>query len=121
MSVQKVAFKLKEQSEATEVEYDFGDTLEEGIEKFGKEVIWNRAKSALVIDLQALGRRLIEFNADPKNKDKQKDIQAEAAAWKPDVRNVVRRTAGERAQDAIASMSQEEKAKLLAQLQAQLG
>lgn len=120
MSAQDVSFKRKEDETSTVVQYDFGDDMAAAIEKFGEEVIWSRAKSAMVIDLQAYGRRLLEKKADPKNTETV-DIPALIAAWRPDVRSVVRQTAAEKAATAIASMSPEEKAKLLASLQASLG
>jgi len=120
VALQDVSFKKKDQESVTTVQYDFGDNLQDAISKFGEEVIWGRAKSALVIDLQAYGRRLLEKKADPENKE-EVDIPALMASWKPDTRTTVKQTAVEKATNAIAAMSDEEKAKLLASLQAQLG
>ena len=116
MALEKVAAKTKEHPTPVEVEYDFGDdTLEGLVSKFGKDVVKSRAKSALVIDLQALMRREIE------GKDFSLDgLKKKVAEWKPSVISGVRRSASEKLEDTVSNLTPEQQADLLAKLQAQL-
>lgn len=113
MAAEKVSAKTKEKPNPITVEYDFGDGSLKGlVEKFGEDVVFSRAKSALVIDLQALMRREIEGKEFTEAKLKEK-----VAKWKPSVVSGVRRSASERVEDTVSKMSVEEQTKLLAELQ----
>jgi hypothetical protein len=116
MAVTKIQAKTKEKPTPVEAEYDFGDgTLKGLVEKFGEDVIYSRAMSALVIDVQALMRRQIE--AKDYSLDK---LRKAVAEWKPTVSNGVRRSATEKIEDTVAKMSDEQRAELLARLQKQI-
>lgn len=116
MAVEKVSAKTKNKPTPVEVDYDFGDGSLEGlVSKFGKEVVFSRAKSALVIDLQALMRREIEGKDYSLEKLKKK-----VAEWKPSVISGVRRSASERLEDTVSKMTPEQQAELLKKLQAQM-
>lgn len=112
----KVGAKTKAYPTPIEVEYpalDAADTAT--LEKnFGTEVVFNAAKSAIVISLQAFMRRHIEKS---KGAIKQADLQAEASKWKPDVRSVVKMTAFEKVTSNIGKLTAEERKALLAELQ----
>lgn len=116
MAAEKVSAKTKEKPTPVTVEYDFGEpTLKGLVAKFGEEVVMSRAKSALVIDLQALMRREIEGKEYSLEKLKKK-----VAEWKPSVVSGVRRSAGEKLEDTITKMSPDAQAELLKKLQAQV-
>lgn len=94
------------------VEYNVPGDLEGLRKSFGDEVVNAAAKGAIVISLQAYLRRLLD-----KGKSNA-EIQAEAIKWKPDTRTVVKQSAFEKAAGALDKLSPEERAKLLAALQA---
>lgn len=108
----KVSAKTTKNPTPVEVDYDFGDTLEQMVENFGKDVVEAHAKGALVITLQAFMRRHIDKGTSA---DK---IQDEVAGWKPDVRSAVKLSAVEKASAQLTKLSPQERADLLARLQA---
>jgi hypothetical protein len=112
MAKQDVASKLKDSKDVIKVQYDFGDNLAESVKLFGEEVVHSRAKAALVIDLQALVRRMIKAGK------KSDEITAAVAKWKPDTRVVVHKTAAEKVQEGVKQLTKEERLALLKQLQA---
>lgn len=112
MAKQEVAARLKDSKDITKVQYDFGATLDESRKIFGDDVIFSRAKAALVIDLQALVRRMIKAKKTPA------EITTAVAAWKPDVKTVVKKSASEKVQGEITKLSADERKALLKQLQA---
>lgn len=79
---------------------------------WGDAVVYAAAKNAVVISIQASMRRLMEAKKTPA------EISAAVKAFKPDVRNVVKQSAFEKATGAIKSLSAEERANLLKQLTA---
>lgn len=104
--------------DAVTVEYEFGETLEEMVELFGEDVVANRAKAAMVIDLQAGIRRHMVDQTDkdgnvttPAKSDD--EIQAWAASWKPGVKRVARKSAKEKLQELLSGMTPEQRAALL--------
>ena len=116
MTAQKITARdgNEENSPSVSVDYDFGDNLQEAVELFGDDVVFSRFKAAAVVDLQALIRRHLG-GEKPKTAE---EIQALVSEWKPGVSKRVRKSTTEKAQDLIGQMSAEEKAALLASLQA---
>lgn len=116
----KVEAKLSTSDRVFSVEYDFGDTIESAIEKFGAETVFTKFKQASIIDLQALIRR----HLTPTEKDGVKtemtndEILSEIADWVPGSKTVVRKSPLEKAKEQLGKLSDEEKKALLAQLQA---
>lgn len=121
MAKEKVTARTQDKPTPVEVEYDFGDDNLKGlVTRFGEDVVYSRAKSALVIDLQALMRRHIDskdFKGTPEDLAK---LRKAAAEWKPTVSNGVRRSAAEKIEDSVAKMSPEEQKALLAKLTSQV-
>jgi len=108
----KVSAKTKEKPTPVTVEVNIPDSLTDLTQAYGDAVVAAAAKGAIVISLQAFLRRHIEKGtALP-------ELQKEAAAWRPDVRTVVKQTALEKASSSIKQLSPEERKALLAQLQA---
>lgn len=108
----KISAKTKTNPTPVEVEFDLpeGQAL---VDKYGLELVAGKAHGALVIDIQAAMRRLIDTGKS------QEEIQAAVAAWAPGVRGpVVKQTAFQKAVGALGSLSAEEKAELLRQIKA---
>lgn len=95
----------------TKVKFNLPANLAEMSKAYGDEVTYAAAKGSVIISLQALMRRMLEAGKT------QVEIQKAVSEWKPDVRTVVRQSAFEKATSAIKTLSAEERAKLLAELQ----
>ena len=114
MTAQKVTAKLKNPPEGVSpnpvtIEYDFGDNLRELVAKFGEEVVYNRAKAAFIIDLQAAIRRHIQAGK------KQKEIQKELANWKPGMKQPGKSPA-QKLKELLAGKSDAEKKAILKEI-----
>lgn len=122
MSVVEVTAQLgkEEDSPSATVGYDFGDNLDEAVEKFGAEVVFSRFKSASIIDLQALIRRHLgakdkEGKPTPKT---QEEIQGLVDNWSPGAQTRVRKTDKQKAEELLEKLPAAQLAELLAALQA---
>ena len=91
------------------LQYDFGDGLSDAIEKFGDEVVFTNAVAQMKIGLQA---RMRAYLAEGK------DVASLAAMWKPGVQLPKSVDPVAAVKGAFATMSDEEKAALIAQIQA---
>ena len=111
MSQQEVVARLGKEEDALSatINFNFGDNLDEAIGLFGDETIFNRFKSASVVDLQALIRRHLS-GEKPKSQD---EIQALADEWKPGIGTRVKRSPKDKALDALAALTPEDRATLL--------
>lgn len=108
----KIQAKVGKEGTPVEVEFDLpeGQAL---IDKYGVDLVTNKAHGALVIDIQAAMRRAISAGKS------QEEIQALVSAWQPGVRGpVTKQTAFQKVTGALGSLSAEEKAELLRQLKA---
>ena len=92
------------------VEYEFGESLNELVEKYGEDVVFSRVKAALTIDLQSLIRRGISASKS------QEEIQTMVAEWKPGVRSGVRKSPEAKIKDLLESIPEDQRAELLAGL-----
>lgn len=106
----KVSAKRKD-GPSVEVEYDFGDNLKAMVEKFGEDIIFQHAKGSLVVALQGWLRSLLDREKTPA------DIQKEVKDWKPGQRRQGK-TPKEKATEALAALSPEERAAVLKQMKA---
>lgn len=107
----EIQFKTKEHPEARKFEYDMPETLEGLNAKFGEDAVAAAARGAFVISLQALARRHIEKS--------DAEIAELAGSWNPNERSpATKKSAFEKAASALGSLSAEERAELLARLQA---
>ncbi len=96
------------------VEYDFGENLDEMLDRFSSEVVYGQALDSLVISVQAMIRRHASGTdkAPPKSDE---EIQKIVSAWRPGV-GATRKSATEKAADAIRALTPEQRAALLAEL-----
>lgn len=120
-----------------EGQYDFGDTLEEAVGKFGSEVIFDLAKRMVTTDIQngmrGVGRRLADRTevvdgAEVPMPVSVADVESAMTQWLSGYRPGVQRQAAPKSLSqrdverffADPSKSKEEKLALVQQLQAQL-
>lgn len=107
----EIQFKTKEHPEARKVNYDMPETLQGLVDKFGEDAVYGAAEGSFVISIQALARRHIEKSDE--------EIQGLVNSWNPNERSAaVKLTPFERASKALGNLSAEERAELLARLQA---
>lgn len=97
------------------VSYDFGDNLDEAVEKFGADVVYARFKNAATVDLQALIRRQLDTAPDAKPKTAA-EIQDLASAWKPGVVSRKRKSTSEKFEELFGQLSEADKAAMLEKL-----
>lgn len=109
-----ISAKLKDNDRTVTVSYEFGETLREAVQKFGEEVVFSRYLAAAVVDLQALLRRGIKVGKTDS------EITSMVAAWRPGVKMVSRKSAGEKIKDAFAGMSDGDRKALLEELRRSL-
>ena len=112
----EITAKLKDSEVSATVNYEFGSNLDEMVTKFGADVVFEKAQDALVIDVQSMVRRHLR-GTDKVAAKGQDEIQTLVDGWVPGV-GVSRKTSVEKAAALITNMSAEQKAALLAQLQA---
>jgi len=98
------------EKKSASVQYEFGSNLEEAVELFGGDVIFNNFRQSAVISLQGILRRHLA------NGKTQGELQTIADGWKPGVVSRTGKSKVEKARDAFAAMSPEEKKALLAEL-----
>lgn len=117
-----ISAKLSTHDQVLTVNYDFGTNLDEAVDKFGAETVFNCFKDAAVIKLQALLRRKLTAalvgDKDGKTTDLPEDVQELVADWKPSASGTTRKSAAEKVETIIGKMSEEERAALIAKLQA---
>ena len=82
------------------------------VSAFGEELVAKAAEDAIIISAQAQMRRML----DAEKSDA--DIQTHMNSWKPDTKNVTRQSAFEKAASSIGKLTPQERAELLAKLQA---
>lgn len=102
----EVTAKTKEHPEVVTVQFDLPQDLKGLVALYGEEVVYNKAASAVVIDLQAVLRRNIDKS--------QEELQQVANSWKPGVRApAVKQSAFEKATAAIGAITDPEERKAL--------
>lgn len=94
------------------VYYDFGDNLDEAVEKFGHDAVFAQFKQQSTIGLQAILRR---HGADANTSDEQ--LQEIADQWKPGEKRATRKSPAEKIRDMLAGKSPEEVQEILSQAQ----
>lgn len=130
----KISSKTKDHPTPVVVDYDMPVGLDAKVKKYGAELIDAMAEDSLVINLQALMRRNMGSKAVAESKDasgkvvtkakaavapkSQAEIQQLISAWEPNVRNVVRQTAFEKATSSLDKLTPDERKALLQKLQA---
>lgn len=91
------------------VEYEFGETIAELVEKFGEEVVFNQARSSLVVALQGAIRTALKAG---KTDD---EINTLVSEWKPGIRRQAK-SPQDKIKEQLASMDPEIRKALLKEL-----
>ncbi len=99
-----------------EVDYDFGETLEEMVKKFGEEAVHSNARASFTVSLQGIVRNAMKVKEGETEKTDE-EIQALVNEWTPGTRKPGKSKL-EKAQDLVGGLSAEEKEALLKQLRA---
>ena len=129
MSNIQVEAKTAEFESPIAVDYDFGDNLEEAVEKFGAEVVYTNFKQSAIISLQSNMRgkfRSLESKAQKEGKvvdwtdtewrdNATLEAQVAADGWKPGIRTATGKSKEEKARDLLGQLTPEQRAALLAQ------
>lgn len=110
MTITATTTKAEHKGRKVTVSYDFGETLDESVEKYGEAVVHGVFIDQAVIRLQALLRRCIEDGVSDK------DVAAKVEAWKMTVGGRERKSAAEKVHGLLDKMTPEQKAELLKQL-----
>lgn len=118
MSQIQIQAKRKDDAAPVTVSYDFADDLNGLIQQVGESVVYTKAKQAIIIDAQAMIRRAITPDAKGVSKT-QAEIQALMNGWKPDNRTTTKKSAADKAKEAIGQMSEEDRKALLKQLKSE--
>lgn len=99
-----------------EVDYHFGDNLEEMIELFGSTCVYDAALDQLVIRLQSVVRSGI------KRGDSDEEIANRVAEWKPGARAPKKyKSPREKLMELIKKVPQDQQAELINELRAEFG
>lgn len=99
------------------VKYDFGETIDDAVEKFGEKVVLAHVHSSFTIALQGFIRGKMKKQIDEGKPVDVKALQADVDKWKPGMK-VPGKSKAEKIKDDYNKMSAEERAALLRELQA---
>lgn len=105
----KITAKLGKDGAPYEAEYNLGGSLKEMLSLFGEEVVYNKAKAAMIVDIQGVMRGAI------KAKKPAAEISKLVSAWKPGVRKPSKSPVA-KVQEHFAKLSPEERKALLKEL-----
>lgn len=115
--VKEISVKAPKVERNFESTYDFGATLEEAVELFGEDVVFAGFVSSGVIDAQNFIRLRLEKKTEEGGFSYSDDaISADFAEWKPGIKSRERISPLDKIKKALGSLSEEQKAALLASL-----
>lgn len=107
----EIKFKNRDAEDAKVVQYDMPESLEGLVEKFGEAAVAEAAAANFVISIQATARRHFD--------KPEAEIQEIVNGWNPNERaSAVKLSPVDRAKRALAGLSDEDRAALLAKLSA---
>lgn len=122
MSMIEVTAQPADGSRSLSVNYDFGDNLDEAVQKFGADVVFTKFRASAIIDLQGRIRSGLKRTGEKVMTDEQ--IVASLANWKPTIATLgagSRKVTVEGLLEKAAKMTDEDRRTLLEQLKAKLG
>jgi len=105
----KIGAKLGKDGRTYEAEYNFGENLDGMVKLFGADVVYNKAKAAMIVDIQGAMRGAIKANKPAR------EIADSIAKWKPGVRKPGKSPVV-KVQEHFAKLSPEERKALLREL-----
>lgn len=104
------------QGGAIEVDYDMPVSLSDMVKRYGENVVYNHARGSITVALQGYLRSQLAKEKPPSPAE----IQKEVDTWKPGVRKQGKSPA-EKARDALALLTPEQRAALLKEHRAMAG
>lgn len=112
----EIEAKIGKEGTPQKISLDMGETLAELTEQYGEDVIFNHARSSIVVAAQGKMRNLMDEERDggPLVGDA---LQNEMNKWKPGIRKPGK-PASEKVKEAFAKMDPELRKQLLAELAA---
>lgn len=110
----KITANTKDGEHSIEFDYDFGDSLEQAVERFGAEIVWAHTLRSLTIAVQGAARGMMKSG---KSKDEILDAMSK---WKPGTPREVKSNE-EKMRDLVAKMTPEQLEALQEQLRAAKG
>lgn len=110
----KISAQFKDGSAGVDFDYDFGDSLEETIEKFGESVVHKFAIRGFTIAAQGTARGLM------KSGKSHAEIVEHMKTWKPDEPRQVK-SKEERVKELLGKMTPEQREALAAELRSERG
>lgn len=119
----KATVNFDDDRESIKVGYDLpvGDTLQDLVEIYGEDIVGNYAVAQLKVRAQAVMRAEVSkfFDTEKEGGVNPEGIASYMSEWKPDVSRVTRKDPKEKILQSFASLSPEEREKILAQLREQ--
>lgn len=94
-----------EDGKSVTVDFDFGNTLQEKVDKFGEDVVDGHIQRAFTLSLQSWLRGQLRAGKSAE------DIQKEVQDWKPGARRAAK-TPLQKAMEELEKMSPEERAEV---------
>jgi hypothetical protein len=104
--------KIDGEDKIVTINYDFGEDLDEMVEKYGKDVVFSNARASFIITLQAAMRRYMTGGRS------QEEISELLSGWKPGVSLTRRIDPVSALVSQWASFSPEKQKEILAKLKA---
>ena len=101
----------EKESRQLTLDYDFGNTLPETIEKFGDAICHNHVTASFKVAIQGNIRRLLKLGTSDK------DILLAMDKWEPGMKKEGK-SPGEKAKDAFGRLSDDERKAFLKELKA---
>jgi len=101
----------KDKPISSTVSYDFGDSLQEAVEKFGADTIFKKFKSHAIQDLKGIVRRMLEAGTFT-----QENIDEVVKHWKPGEKKIRMKSAKDSLLQKLLSMSPSDREAYLKEL-----
>lgn len=111
----KAGKKVGDEKKEATVYYDFGDNLQEMVEKYGEKTVYTLAEREASRKLKSAIRRELKAGTDPEN------VPDRLADWRPDVKHTVQQDPEQAAEQAFAAMSKEKQEAYLQKMRDKVG
>ena len=121
MATFKVSENGQENARTLTIDYDFGASLEEAVEKFGADVVFSGFVADCKVSVQAAARAMMKKNKEDNSSYSDEEILARVAEFKPGVKSD-RGNADPFAkiEKVVGKLTDAQKQEMLAKLQAML-
>ena len=109
--MENISVKAPAVDRSITVEYDFCETLEQAVEKFGAEAVFGGFKASARVDLQSFVRGKLTAKAEGSDEftNTNEEIVAAVAEWTPGDKNRVTKSPMEKLKEMLSKLSPEER------------